>query len=53
MARVDKEPKLVLIIEADRQVSHSRLVDVWSAAQAAGVQSISLATGLRGEGAYQ
>ena len=53
MARVDKEPKLVLIIEADRQVSHSRLVDVWSAAQAAGVQSISLATGLRGEDAYQ
>ena len=40
---------MVLIIEADRQVSHGRLVDVWSAAQAAGVQSISLATGLRGE----
>ena len=53
MARVDKEPKLVLIIEADRQVSHGRLVDVWSAAQAAGVQSISLATGLRGEDAHQ
>ena len=53
MARVDKEPKLVLIIEADRQVSHSRLVDVWSAAQAAGVPSISLATGLRGEDAHQ
>ena len=53
MARVDKEPKLVLIIEADRKVSHGRLVDVWSAAQAAGVQSISLATGLRGEDAHQ
>ena len=52
MARVDKEPKLVLIIEADRQVSHSRLVDVWSAAQAAGYCQF-LATGLRGEDAYQ
>ena len=52
MARVDKEPKLALIIEADRQVSHGRLVDVWSAA-AAGVPSISLATGLRGEDAHQ
>ena len=51
--RVDKEPKLVLIIEADRQVSHGRLVDVWSAAQAAGVKSISLATGLRDEDVYQ
>ena len=53
MARVDREPKLVLIIEADRQVSHGRLVDVWSAAQAAGVKSISLATGLRVEDAHQ
>ncbi|MAS98449.1 MAG: hypothetical protein CMF29_05940, partial [Kiritimatiellaceae bacterium] len=53
IVRVNKEPKLVLIIEADRQVSHGRLVDVWSAAQAAGVQSISLATGLRGEDYYQ
>ena len=53
IVRVNKEPQLVLIIEADRQVSHGRLVDVWSAAQAAGVQSISLATGLRGEDYYQ
>ena len=53
VARVAKEPELVLIIEADRQVSHGRLVDVWSAAQAAGVASISLATGLRGEDTHQ
>ena len=52
MARVDKEPKLVLIIEADRQVA---MVGSWMCGVrlAAGVPSISLATGLRGEDAHQ
>jgi len=45
--RVKQDPLLVLVIEADRWVSHGQLVDIWGVVQAAGVRSVSLATGLK------
>ena len=46
----EKETNAVVIIESDRNVTHGRLVDVWSVIQKSGIQSISLATGLRSKG---
>ena len=45
--RVMQNPSLVLVIEADRRVSHGQLVDIWGVVQAAGVRSVLLATGLQ------
>ena len=45
-----KQTNSVVIIESDRNVTHGRLVDVWSVIQKSGVQSISLATGLKSKG---
>ena len=43
----EKQTNAVVIIESDRNVTHGRLVDVWSVIQKSGIQSISLATGLK------
>lgn len=35
-----------LIIEADRDVAHGRVVDAWNAALEAGIEQVSIATGI-------
>ena len=47
---IENQSNAIVIIESDRNVTHGRLVDVWSAIQNSGVQSISLATGLQSKG---
>ena len=43
-AAVEEHPGFPLIIEADEQVSHGTIVAAWDAAQAAGVEDVSMAT---------
>ena len=45
--RVISEPNLILIIEADKNSPHKALVEAWSIAQRAGIEQISIATGLK------
>ncbi len=41
-----RNPGMPLIIEADKDVAHGRVVEAWNAAMSAGIGQISIATGI-------